>query len=295
MFVAQPALGLQIRKLEEEFNVDLITRHSRGIIATEAGMRLAAHAEILLRQFEKASQDMLEYSGEPQGLVSVGLTSGTSLLMAAKLVESCQREYPAINLRLTEALSEQLMEWAVDGRIDLTLTYNPNIISGLISEPLANEELYFVQHSDKIELNEDQCTLANILQTDLALPTNPHLVRVLVEDAARKIGKEVVVRTEMDSVHVIKELIRRKLVSSVMPLTTIMRELQTGEFVAWRVTEPVLERTLFIAHSTHQPSSKAFMAVVNLMRNSVRELAEEGEVGWSAYGSGRDPKPASKS
>jgi LysR family nitrogen assimilation transcriptional regulator len=293
MYVAQPALGLQIRKLEEEFKVDLITRHSRGIVATEAGMRLAAQAEILLRQFEKISQDMLEYSGEPQGLVAVGLTSGTSLVLAAKLVESCRREYPGINLRLTEALSEQLMEWVVDGRIDLTLTYNPNIISGLISEPLASEELYFVQNSQKIELDEDQCTLANILQTDLALPTNPHLVRVLVEEAARKIGKEVQVSTEMDSVHVIKELIRQNLVSSIMPLTTIMREVDSGEFVAWPVKEPSLQRTLFIAHSTHHPSSKAFMAVVNLMRNSVREFAEKGEVGWTVYGSDKQRKATS--
>lgn len=283
LFVAQPALGLQIRKLEEELNVELFVRHSRGVDPTEAGVRLAAHAEALIRQFERARQDMLEYGGEPQGRVTVGLTSGTCSLLASKLIARCQQEYPNINLCLSDALSEQLMEWVADDRIDMTLTYNPDSTPGLITEPLACEVLHFVQNKNNRDLSKADATLANILNTDLVLPSSPHLVREVVDDAARNLGLEVKLSSEVNSVHAIKELIRQQMVTSIMPMATVLREVQNGEFEAWPVKAPVLERTLYIAHSANQPCSKAFAGVVNLLRNSVRELAKNGEAGWTLY------------
>ena len=283
LFVAQPALGLQIRKLEEELNVELFVRHSRGVDPTEAGVRLAEHAEVLIRQFERTRQDMLEYGGEPQGRVTVGLTSGTCSLLAARLIERCQQEYPSINLCISDALSEQLMEWVADDRIDMTLTYNPDSTPGLITEPLACEILYFVQNNNNLKLSKADATLTNILNTDLVLPGGPHLVRVVVDDAARELGIELKLSAEVNSVHAIKELIRQHRVTSIMPMATVFREVQNGDFEAWPVNAPVLERTLYIAHAANQPCSKAFTGVVNLLRNVVREFAERGDAGWAVY------------
>lgn len=38
--IAQPALGFQVRKLEDELGVKLLHRHSRGVDPTEAGQAL---------------------------------------------------------------------------------------------------------------------------------------------------------------------------------------------------------------------------------------------------------------
>ena len=73
--VAQPALGLQVRKLEEELGVDLFFRHSRGVTPTEAGQLLAVHARVLLRQFERVRQDLIDFGGQPHGRVAVGMTA----------------------------------------------------------------------------------------------------------------------------------------------------------------------------------------------------------------------------
>jgi LysR family nitrogen assimilation transcriptional regulator len=74
MAIAQPALGLQIRKLEDELGVDLLVRHSRGITPTEAGLRLAQHAESLLRQFDRMHQDMVDFAGARRSLITVGMS-----------------------------------------------------------------------------------------------------------------------------------------------------------------------------------------------------------------------------
>jgi LysR family nitrogen assimilation transcriptional regulator len=47
--VAQPALSLHMRGLEEQLGVQLLNRTPRGVIATEAGRTLLVHAQFARR------------------------------------------------------------------------------------------------------------------------------------------------------------------------------------------------------------------------------------------------------
>ena len=107
LFVAQPALGLQIRKLEEELGVELFSRHSRGVTPTEAGIRLANRARVLLSQFERVKQDILDFAEEPHGRVAIGMTPTTTLVLAAAVADRCREAYPEITLNILEGLSER--------------------------------------------------------------------------------------------------------------------------------------------------------------------------------------------
>ena len=51
--VAQPALGLQIRQLEDDLGVALLVRHSRGVVPTEAGRLLYDRVVAILRNWPR--------------------------------------------------------------------------------------------------------------------------------------------------------------------------------------------------------------------------------------------------
>lgn len=58
--VAQPALGLQVQKMENELGVSLLVRHSRGVIPTEAGDVLAKHAVDIVAEAERIRRDIMK-------------------------------------------------------------------------------------------------------------------------------------------------------------------------------------------------------------------------------------------
>lgn len=284
LYIAQPALGLQIRKLETELGAQLFQRHSRGVTPTEAGLLLAEHAEVILRQVERARQDLHDYAKSPRGLVSIGLSPTTSLLLATILAERVRKAYPEIVLRLGEGLSEELMEWVDKGKIDLALSYNPNATGDVVVERLASEVLYFVRPGGAAD--PGPVTLAEALASPLVLPSRPHLLRLHIDDAAKSINMQATVACEVDSVALIREFVRQGLGCTILPLGAVRGAVEDGSVSASLLTEPEVERNLYLAWSHARPPSKAFLAVAELLRAVIAEIVEQDIAGW------RKEKPA---
>lgn len=283
LFIAQPALGLHIRKLEAELGVQLLQRHSRGVTPTEAGLLLAEHAEIILRQVERAHQDLLDYGETPRGRVTVGMSPTTSQLLATILAQHVKDNYPEISLSITEGLSEQLMEWVEKERIDVALTYNPSSASDdIVVERLVNETLFFIGPGALPAGRGAAIPLAEVLPHPLILPSRPHLLRVMVDDAARGIGVDPKVAYEVDSVALIREFVCGGFGHSIMPLGAVRRDVEEKRLYACRIVEPEIDRTLHLAYSHARPPSKAFLAVIELARDIAADMVGQGDAGWRA-------------
>ena len=65
LYIAQPALGLYLRRLEDEIGVDLVTRHARGVTPTAAGLKLAEHAERLISQMHYIKNELQNLRDTP--------------------------------------------------------------------------------------------------------------------------------------------------------------------------------------------------------------------------------------
>jgi LysR family nitrogen assimilation transcriptional regulator len=284
LYIAQPALGLQVRKLELELGVQLFQRHSRGVTPTEAGLLLAEHAKVILQQVKRARQDLLDYAETPRGRVAIGLSPTTSQLLAAALAERIKDTYPEIALNISEGLSEQLMEWVGTARIDLALTYNPTSTGDVVVERLVKEELHFIRPVDG---NSNSCAvhpivLADTLAAPLVMPSRPHLLRLLVDDAVKSIGAKAEVAYEVDSVPLIREFIQRGFGCSILPLGAVRGAVEEGHLRANPIVEPEIKRTLYLAYSHARPPSRAFLATMALLRTVTKDIVATGTAGWHA-------------
>ena len=66
LHVAQTALGMQIRQIEEDLGVALLVRHSRGVEPTKAGNLLLSRALEILRLVEETRKEELRMAASEQ-------------------------------------------------------------------------------------------------------------------------------------------------------------------------------------------------------------------------------------
>lgn len=270
--VAQPALGLHIRKLEEELGVQLLERHSRGIRVTEAGALLAKHSEVILRYADLAKEELTNYAKVPSGHFTIGLTPTAREALAVPLVERVSRSLPAVQLTVKEALSESLVEYLLDHRLDAALVYNTREGGDQLTfEPLAGESMYFVYPLAEGLRKAPTITLAEVMRHRLILPTRPHLVRTEVDRLADSLGLKPNIAHEVDSMPAIRDFVSRGLGCSVMPHGAAVNAAYRKTIGSQLVVEPEIKRILHLAYPRRRSISKAFEAVIAALKSLVAE------------------------
>lgn len=274
--VAQPALGVQIRALEDELGVELLKRHSRGVAPTAAGERLARQAVGLIGHAEQVRRDIMEMDGEPHGRIAVGLTGTAVPVLATRLAAACRREYPDLDLTVIEATSHRLADWLTQGQLDVAVTGDPPESPGVVSEALTTEPLFFVAAPGHVPADGPDMPLRAALGAALVVPPEPSTVHGLLADAARSSGTDLRVFCVAESVTAMKDMARCGVACAVMPYGAIRQEAEDGRLAALRIVEPPLARTLYLTCPQDRSGSTAVRAVCREIRALVAGSMDSG-------------------
>ncbi len=275
MNIAQPALGLQIRKLEDELGIPLFERHSRGVRPTEAGLLLAKHAEIILRNLDNAKQELTDFRAFPSGHVGIGLPPSTQETIAPELFRIISQDYPAMKLTIREALSYPLLRYLNNWELDAALVFDDRAghsEDDLVFEPLASDHLMFVYPLEWQRDSAPTIGFADILKEKLILSTKPNFIRSEVERLAAGLRLTPAIIHEVDSVSAIRNLVSSGLGCSIMPRGAVASPVYADRIGVKRIVEPEIKRLLHLTYSRTRPFSNAAETAKDVLRQIV--LAE---------------------
>lgn len=121
MNVTQPALTKALKQLEEEFGATLVLRSPKGVRLSPEGEMLAARAATVLREIERAKEEMLALTHNTQVTLTVGVSPAAALVLAAHTISTFQARWPEARIHLIDALYPKALEQLRSGELDLAL------------------------------------------------------------------------------------------------------------------------------------------------------------------------------
>lgn len=150
LHVTQPALTKALKQLEEEFGTVLVIRTSKGVRLAPAGQLVAARAATIVREIERAREEVAWHSRHERALVSVGVSPAAALLLAPGAIGRFQARWPQVTVRLTDALYPAAQERLRSGELDLALGPLPATGLGpdLRAQPLLHSPTTIVARRD---------------------------------------------------------------------------------------------------------------------------------------------------
>ncbi len=114
------AVSQQLAALEREAGTALLDRSARRAQLTDAGRRLAGHAERILAMVEAAETDLSARAAEPAGRVTVTAFPSAAIAFAPALARSL-RAHPGLSLVLRQAPAREGLRQVRSGEVDVAI------------------------------------------------------------------------------------------------------------------------------------------------------------------------------
>ncbi len=274
--IAQPALSRQVRLLETDLHVNLLTRNGRGVVLTEVGQRLFDHSVGILQLVARAGEDIAAARDEPAGRIVVGLPPSIGRRLTLPLVEAFRRHLPKARLAIVEGLSSHLAEWIGTGRVDVGLIHNPEPNPALETTPVLEEPLGLVCPAPARGGKVKPLPLAELPGYPLILPERTHAMRKLIETRAALADLKLDVRLEVSGVPAILDLVAAGYGHAILTGTALAAFGAPGAFILRPLVEPPLTSTLFLAVSAHKPSTPLGRRTLRLIHELLAALEPAG-------------------
>jgi len=275
----QPILSRKVKQLEDELGTELFHRNGRGVVLSEAGKLLEQYAHGILETIDSARIAIQTIGVSPVGQVVIGMPSSIATVLAVDLVREFRHAFPNVSLRIMEGYSGHVMEWFTAGRLDIAILYDaPSLkVNTLKTDMVLTDELFLIgAANDRSRFGTEPVSVSRLAQIPLVLPSRPHGIRVLVDDALATLGQKANVQLEIDAMHTMLNLAEKGLGYTILSVSSVLDLLRAKRVRIWRLAEPTITRSLVIAATTQRPSTKPVRALTMMFRQQMETLLHEG-------------------
>lgn len=280
-----------IARLEADLKVRLFHRSGRGVVLTDAGALLLTRAQAVAVALDHTRKLAVTLSDEGPSRLVIAAQPTLAQRSFAAVARTMRTRFPDTRLHMVEALGHQLINWLMEGKIDVALLYVPSQAGMIEVDVLLQEPLYFVTPPDYGPL-DPTISIADMLRKPLILPSTPHGLRELAESLAASCNTQLHIEAECDGSNAItKNLVQAGIACTILPLATVADEVDQGRLQAARLVDPVVTREIAIATARNRPPVIGQWDILQSIRQVVMEQVAQGN--WPGVIPHAPPPPSS--
>jgi DNA-binding transcriptional LysR family regulator len=162
LYVAQPAVSEQIRKLEAELGVRLFDRTHRSVSLTPAGSALLVEARRVLHQAEVAQRAARNAHDSAGSKLRIGYVPDALPASVPRALQALASEAPRVEVTLETGATHQLIQSVRDERLDAVVVGLPAASAGLRATSLGEQSLVAAVPAGSPKAFESELTLERL-------------------------------------------------------------------------------------------------------------------------------------
>jgi len=271
LHVVQPALSMQISRLERAFKTKLFERTSRGVIPTDTGRTFYSYCQKILSDVEEARRYLRDSSGKISGNLTVGLMPSVANSVLPAVLGEYKAAYPDVKLLIVEGYSGSLLDQLYGGSLDLAVVNHTDIAGRTTVVPLFQDYLVLVTARTQKRVSP-QIQSSRLQDYKLVLPSKRQGMRLLVDAMLSRNGINLMPEIEIDSLGPTLELVRQSDWATILPVVAVKSAVDQKLLRSQRIINPEFPRDVVVASPATRPPSLAAQLFLQILRTKINQL-----------------------
>jgi len=260
LHLTQPAVSIQLKNFQDQFDIPLTEVVGRKIYITDFGKEIAALAESILNQVSTINYKTHAYKGQLTGRLKISVVS-TGKYVMPYFLSGFLRQHPGIHLMMDVTNKTQVIESLENNEVDFSLV-------SILPQPLNVEKLDLLQNKLYLVGNAEQKfkktmhTKEMLKELPLIYREKGSATRQAMEQFIEHHHVPVIKKMELTSNEAVKQAVLAGLGYSIMPLIGIKNELYSGELQIVPMKGLPIKtvwRLIWLKGKKHSPVAGAFI------------------------------------
>lgn len=271
--LTQPAVSIQIKNFQAQFEIPLIEIIGKKIYVTDFGMEIAKSAEGIIDQVYAINYKTMAFKDQLLGRLKVSIVSTGKYVLPYFLTDFLNQN-PGVEISIDVTNREKVFRSLEYNEVDFSL------ISTDINSPsfeyidILENDLVLVGNAITAKLKPTFAFQEFNKELPLIFRENGSGTRKIMETYLKKQGIHVLKKIELQSNEAVKQAVMAGLGYSIMPMIGIKNELKNGQLaIIPRSGLPITTTWKLIWHKEKNPSpvAKAFTNYLIENRESIRK------------------------
>jgi len=166
--ISQPALSMQIQKLENEIGIRIFDRTVSPVRITSDGELFLERAQEIVAATHRLSEFSMNRNDDYSGEISLGIIPTLAPFLVPLFADHLLKDHPSLRLDIHEITTERVVNGVRSGTLDAGIISTPIHVYGIRSIPIFYEK-FFIYSGEKHLENEVHVNLNKIKYENLWL------------------------------------------------------------------------------------------------------------------------------
>jgi DNA-binding transcriptional LysR family regulator len=275
LYLTQPAITHQIKKLENYFAAPLFKRQSNTVLLTPAGEILYIYAKRFSQLGVELTEEIERCTGRLSGDLVIGACTMVGEHLIPSLVKDFHEAHPDVHFDINIGNCASVVDKVLKGTIDAGLIGDKVIHRDLVTERLSEHTLLFVSSQDYEGLERERISfsLQDLTGMKLLLREEGVGTRVLFEEMVSQRGmklRDFQIITVTGSNEVIKMMTQNGMGVSLFPRNAIKQELERGDLKILPLQEGELRHSFYLVYRRQKVIPLKTWHFVEFVKEQVR-------------------------
>ena len=260
LHLTQPAVSIQLKNFQDQFEIPLTEVLGRKIFITDFGKEIAVSAENILNQVYAINYKTLAYQGQLTGRLKISVVSTGKYVMPYFLTDF-MKQHSGIELLMDVTNKNKVVESLESNEVDFALVSILPSSLEIEQMELMQNKLYLVGNTER-KFKKVQAVNELFEGLPLIFREKGSGTRQTMENFINKNNISVLKKMELTSNEAVKQALLAGLGYSIMPLIGIKNELHNNELQIIPIKGlPITTtwRLIWLKAKKHSPVSLAFL------------------------------------